>query len=290
MPDFADLHIHSHFSDGLCSPGQIARQAGAIGLRAFAITDHDTLEGCAEAGRAAKEMGIDHVEGIEFSTRFEDFSVHVLGYLPPGGGRSLAPVIAEIQRNRRRRNEAIVARLRQLGIAIDPAKMQAAGPGQIGRPHIARLLCESKAVANEQEAFARYLRRGAKAFVPRRALGTEEAIGAIHRAGGVAVLAHAGTLGLSESYLRSMLDRFVSMGLDGVESCHPLHGKRLAVFLRRYCEQRGLVVSGGSDFHGRERDRSPLGECGRGRRVPLACFELIRNKVANRHEHHPDRR
>ena len=285
MPEFTDLHTHSSYSDGLLAPADLVRAAGAAGLAAIAVTDHDTTAAWDETAAAATDLGLSWLPGIEFSCRVDEYSVHVLGYLPASGGNTLAPLVAEVQANRRQRNEAMLARLREAGIRIDKEKQEV--PGQFGRPHMARLLVECGAVSSEQEAFVRYLRKGARAFVPRRALPAATAIAAIGEAGGVAVFAHPGALGLSAGLLRALLDRFVKMGIDGIETCHPLHSKKLGRELKTYCREHGLLVTGGSDFHGRDRDKAALGECGHGRRIEIDCFNAIRERInKNAHRTH----
>ena len=282
MPPFSDLHIHSSCSDGMLTPQNLVRAAAEKGLAAIALTDHDTMAGVAEAKRWADRAGIGFLPGIEFSVRHQSLSVHLLGYFATTACPALEPVIADVQHNRVARNRAIFERLAELGIKVDKKMLPDTENGQIGRPHIARLLVNCGAVTSEQEAFARFLRKGARAFVPRKALPVEEAIDAIHRGGGIAVAAHPGVMGLSEHSLASVLEAFIDMGLDGVEAYHPMHSRKTVSFLRAFALEKGLCVTGGSDFHGRGRDRAEMGEYARGRRILyeyyLGCLERLEQR------------
>ncbi|OQX08479.1 MAG: hypothetical protein BWK76_23540 [Desulfobulbaceae bacterium A2] len=245
-----DLHTHSLFSDGALAPSELVSRAAAAGMSALALTDHDTVEGLAEAMAAGERLGCMVVPGVEISVTWRGSSLHMLGYWFDPASSGLRDWLAPLQQGREERNRRILERLRELGVEVDEKELvQAAGEGLAGRPHIARLLVAKGVVNDVEGAFVRYLRKGAAAYVARFAYPAEEAIAMLHRLGGIAVLAHPGQLNLDEPGLAALLGSLRASGLDGIEGYHPSHSfrctRRLLTLARRY----DLAISGGSDFH-----------------------------------------
>lgn len=258
-----DLHTHSSCSDGTLPPAEVVRLAAEAGLEVVALTDHDTTEGLAEAREAGAELGIEVVPGIELSAEHEGRSVHVLAYWPDPEEPELVAELERLRDERLGRAAAMIERLRELGIGISLGRVrEIAGGGPIVRPHIAQALVEAGAVADEQEAFDRYIADGGPAYVEKHALAPVDAVRLILRAGGACVLAHpglwddrAGPSGVPEEVIEAM----AAAGMHGLEVDHPDHAPEQRERYRRLAARLGLVPTGGSDFHGDRLERSPLG-------------------------------
>jgi 3',5'-nucleoside bisphosphate phosphatase len=243
--EFVDLHTHSTASDGARTPRDVVIAARAAGLSAFALTDHDTIAGLPDARATGAEIGIRVVNGVELSAVEGPLETHILG-LHLSDESELERRLVLLREMRVSRAVRIVERLNTLGVPVtfDAVLQQAAG-GAVGRPHVARAIIAGGWVSDLREAFDRYLGNGKAAFVPKDHLAIAEAIGLIHRAGGVAVLAHPGQLGT-----RERIAPLVSLGLDGVEVLHPSHSWDDSQRLDALATEFDLVRSGGSDWHG----------------------------------------
>lgn len=242
---FVDLHMHSTASDGSRSPSDVVRAAHAASLAAIALTDHDTVAGLAEAQQAGAELGVRIVNGVELSAVEGENETHLLGLHLADVG-TLDRGLAELRDMRARRGARIVERLQALGVQVtlDDVLAQAGG-GALGRPHVARALVADGWATDVRDAFDRYLGAGRPAYVAKDQLGMREAIAMVHAAGGLAVLAHPGG-----GTTRARLETLAALGMDGVEVKHPSHSPGDITRLRTMTEQLGLVVSGGSDWHG----------------------------------------
>ena len=239
-----DLHTHSTFSDGVLSPSLLVEKAVSMGVTVMAVTDHDTFEGCDSLRDAA--MPIPVIPGVELSLR-DMPGLHLLGY-----GLTSAPVlrgrVAELARMRVGRTEAMVRRLRDMGIALDWERITAACRGTVGRAHVARALVAEGYSATMQEAFDRYLGEGKPAYVPGERMSMAEALPLLRGEGFVPVLAHPALLNKDDMTLRQLLEAWADRGLMGVEVYHPsLMGREAA--LERMARSMGLLVTGGSDYH-----------------------------------------
>jgi len=270
---YVDLHAHSTASDGSRSPHGLIVAAKAAGLSAIALTDHDTMAGVPEATEAGKELGIRVVPGVELSATDGEREVHVLG-LHVERADALESALGEFRNSRYVRAEQIVAKLNALAIPISFESVlgQAAG-GAIGRPHIARALIAEGWARDSRDAFDRYLGAGKPAYVPKQRLSVGEAIALIHAGGGLAVLAHPGPDGR-----RDAVERFVSLGLDGLEVRHPGHSGEDTTRLGALVEFFRLVPSGGSDWHGASDGPRILGVM----RVPSDWLDRQDARVADR--------
>jgi len=241
-----DLHCHSTASDGEYPPAEVAQRAHVAGLAAIALTDHDTTGGVPEAARAGAALGVRVVSGCEFSVKAPWGELHLLGYFLPPGHERLEAFLATTRAARQRRAEQIVAHLRRLGVAIELADVLAAADGgALGRPHVARVLVERGVSSDINDAFGRYLGRGRPAYVEKPLPTLRQVTDLVHAVGGVAVAAHLGDRG-SEGQIR----QFQADGLDGLEVRHPSHSEAIERRLAALAERLGLVISGGSDWHG----------------------------------------
>jgi len=251
----------------------VARHAHAVGLSAFALTDHDTLAGVEPATRAARPLGVRVVPGCEFSVRAPWGELHLLGYFLPMGDPALEAFLSQARSARERRGAQMVEKLQRLGVEIDLEDLAfQAGSGAVGRPHVARALVDAGAVQDFEEAFDRYLGRGRPAFVDKPLPALREVADLIHGAGGLGVAAHLGDRG-HEAQLRT----FKADGLDGVEVRHPSHPKHVEARLTKLARELNLAVSGGSDWHGEENAalaHAPLG----GMDVPMEWLEDLEQR------------
>jgi predicted metal-dependent phosphoesterase TrpH len=261
-----DLHSHTFFSDGALSPEELVARALKRGIAALGLTDHDSVEGIPRA-RAASGSVLELVPGVELSTTLDGLDLHVLGYYIDDSEARLRARLDEFKEERRSRVAAIVDRLRELGVTIELERVLAlAGPGVVGRPHVAQAMLEIDAVFTQDEAFKRYLGFHGPAFVPRPAFTPFEAIELIQGAGGVSVIAHPGSL-LADA----IIERLAEAGLKGIEVWHPHHTTGTVRRYRSLARRLHLVETGGSDFHG-ERRSADLGEI----KVPFTALEALR--------------
>jgi len=246
-----DLHTHTTASDGRRTPADLVAFAAAVGVTVLSITDHDTVAACDPAARAAAAQRIEFVPGIEITAVRDEVDVHVLGYFIDLHSSALIEFLADQRRRRIDRVRQMVGRLAQHGIVLDAdAIVQAAvvDPStSVGRPWIARALVAGGYVATHDEAFDRWLERGAPAFVAREAASPQEVIARIHDAGGVASLAHPGLLDRDE-----WIARFAHAGLDALEAFHTDQNAAETARYLDLAQHLGLAVSGGSDYHADE--------------------------------------
>ncbi|NIA20884.1 MAG: PHP domain-containing protein [Anaerolineaceae bacterium] len=276
-----DLHIHSTASDGALAPGEIVGLAAEIGLRAIALTDHDTASGVGEALEAGRRAGLEVLTGVEISAEFPEGTMHILGYGFDPQDDGLKEALAQFRRNRDERNPRILARLAELGVPVSLETVREKATGQtVGRPHIAQCLVEAGHVASVDEAFRLYLGRGAAAYVNRRRATAEEAIRMIHGAGGLAVLAHPMQLRRPMLEIRRTVRELAARGLDGLEAWHPDHSTDDTRTFEVLARELDLVVTGGTDFHGSLRREVRLG-VGRGNiRTTYEAVRAIRRRLA----------
>jgi predicted metal-dependent phosphoesterase TrpH len=273
---FIDLHMHSTASDGLLAPADVVAAARAAGLTAIALTDHDTVEGVAEARTAGDAVGVRVVAGIELSAHEGDRELHVLGLHLTRLTRLEERLVA-LRATRRIRAAQIVDKLRALGFPIElDAVWREAGEGAVGRPHVARVLIANGWVKDHRDAFDRLIGSGRPAYVPKQRLPLSEAVQMLHDAGGLAILAHPGSDGS-----RSRLEMFKRIGFDGVEVRHPSHTVEDIARLGTLADYLGMVPSGGSDWHGSVEGPRTIGNM----RVPFAWLErqdaLVRERTTS---------
>lgn len=238
--------MHSTASDGRLTPEAVVARAREAGLTAIALTDHDTLAGVPSARAAGESFGITVVSGCEFSTAAPWGEMHVLGYFLPAGSDRLETFLARCRADRIRRGQAMVARVRALGIPLEFQEvLDQAGGGAVGRPHVARALVQAGAARSVQNAFDRFLGRGRPAYVDKVLPTFREVAELVHSIGGVVSAAH-----LKDRGTRPLLQKLQSEGLDAVETRHPSHDADTRARLTDLALELGLGRSGGSDWHG----------------------------------------
>jgi predicted metal-dependent phosphoesterase TrpH len=278
-----DLHAHSSCSDGSFSPKQLVQLAGKVGLRAIALTDHDTVAGVAEAVAAGKELGVEVVPGVEISAQYPAGTMHILGYYLDISHPELLKALEELQQARAERNPKIIERLQSLGLEITTAEVLNISGGQVGRPHIAKALVERGYVSSIDEAFSRYLKKGGIAYAEKFRFPPQEAIAMIRRAGGLAALAHPFTLEIETAQeLASLVSELQEMGLEGMEVFYPDHTEEMTLLYHNLAKELRLVCTGGSDFHGNLKDRSNLGEDILGQKVDYEMLQDLRERLEER--------
>ena len=279
-----DLHIHSHFSDGTMTPTELVGLASRKGLRAIALTDHDTVEGFAEAEKAGEETGLEVMVGVELSVSYQHHQLHLLGYGFDGDDPGLQKCLALLQQGRKERNRRILEKLKNLGIDLSPDELNSlAGQGQCGRPHIAMLLRQGKVIHSLEEAFTTYLGRGGAAYCSRFSYQLPEAIALIRKAGGLAVLAHPLHTFGEPAKLAAILPLFKDLGLDGIEAYYPTHSRRQRRDLVALATQLGCLTTGGSDFHGALRPQTTLAG-GKNLAVPDEVLQEMKQRLAKRRQ------
>jgi predicted metal-dependent phosphoesterase TrpH len=277
-----DLHLHTSASDGQLSPSDLIARVAAAGITVCAVTDHDTVGGLAEAAEAAGASGLRLLPGIEITAVDGGRDVHMLGYgFDPGSGL-LDGFLRSQREERRRRVGRILERLAALGMPLDEGRIlaarAAAGGGTassrtLGRPHVARAMIEAGYVADVGEAFDLWLASGRPAFVPRGGASPADVVALIHRAGGVASMAHPG-----QTKRDDLIDGLVAAGLDAIEVWHGEHDDAATARYAALATARGLLMTGGSDFHGEMAGRvSRLGEVV----VPREALDALLARMAH---------
>jgi predicted metal-dependent phosphoesterase TrpH len=242
-----DLHTHSNVSDGLLTPTELVGQAARRGLRALALTDHETVAGLAEAEAAAVRSGIEFVPGVEINSDVDRHEVHILGYYVNRDDPDLVAALAHLEEQRVERIDRMLVQLEAIGRPVDADRVrELAGPGTIGRPHVARAMIERGYVDSISEAFDRYLASGRPGFVSRRQNDPKVAVRLIRGNGAVPVLAHPLTTGDVEATLRLL----VPVGLMGMEVYYGEYDAATHEELRIIADRWNLIATGGSDYHG----------------------------------------
>ena len=268
---FADLHLHTHFSDGTYTPRELAAQARAHGLAAIALTDHDTVEGCTPMALACEEEGLEFITGTELTAEVDDKELHLIGYLIDTSNPRLLLETAQFQTVRQERIREMVARLNRLNIPLQPEAVFAIAHCQSpGRPHVGRALVQAGYCANLDEAFERFLKKHRPAWVPKFKISARNAIELIHQAGGLAVMAHPG-LNRNDD----LIPKLVEDGLDGLECYHSKHTAAASEHYKRLAHLHGLLVTGGSDCHGLNKGQPLIGTV----KLPYQYVEQLKAKA-----------
>lgn len=275
---FIDLHTHTTASDGRLTPSQLIRYAREKGLGVIAVTDHDTVDGNEEAIGAGIREGVAVVPGIEISVDYTPGSMHMLGYFIAGENERLREKLTILQDSRADRNPKIIEKLNELGVAVNYDEvLKVSGGGQVGRPHIAQVLMQRGYTRTIQEAFDRYLGKGAPAYFDKFRLEAGDAISMIVEAGGLPVLAHPFTLNCrNDSDLERLIVELVEQGLQGIEVIYPEHNARQTAQYHLLAQRYNLLVTGGSDFHGEDMAGADLG--GEGLKIPYSLFALLKTR------------
>ena len=270
---FADLHLHTTFSDGTYTPEELISRSLKAGLSAIAVVDHDTVDGLAPTIAAAKDTDIEVLSGVELSAEYKTQEVHILGYLIDYQDKAFLEKTASLRNNRIERVYEITAKLNALGIHLNPQSVfDLAGNGTVGRLHIARALVKEGLVGSIYEVFQKYIGDNGPAYVLGFRFSPQEAIKFIKDAGGVPVLAHPYILNNDELILE-----FIKSGLMGLEVYYPEHSQGTVNFYLDLARKNNLVVTGGSDCHGSAKPEVRIGSI----KVPYALVEKLKEAKEN---------
>lgn len=287
---FIDLHTHSSASDGTNSPAELVRQAARAGLAAVALTDHDTLSGLPEAQEEGRRLGLEVIRGCELSTCTDRGEMHILGLWLPQHAAVLEERLEDIRRKRDTRNGRMVDKLRALGIAITLEDVRREARGEsVGRPHMAAALVRQGVVPDMTAAFREYLGAGAQAYVPREIMAPEEAVRLLAGLGATVSIAHPLQARHPDGWLEQWVERLAPCGLHALEACHSDHSEAATRQCLELARHFGLAVTGGSDYHGRNKPRIHLGTGYGGLRVPLSLLDDLLAQRRRLHLPVPDR-
>ncbi|HYF51017.1 MAG TPA: PHP domain-containing protein [Planctomycetota bacterium] len=300
MPDRCiDLHCHSTASDGRLTPAQLVERAKQRNLRALALTDHDTVAGLGMFHQAGKKFGVETISGVEVSAEFAKGTMHMLGLFVDPQHQAFRAFLKKLAEGRKIRNPQIVAKLNELGMAITMEEVEAEagvkdnGPGggaidkSIGRPHIAAVLIKKGYVRTKQEAFDKYLAKGASAYFPRFVASPQDSIEQIRSAGGLAILAHPPYLKAeSDAELDAIIKDLKDKGLDGIEVWYSTHTPQQTEVCFALAKKYELLATGGSDFHGEPARGGGIVDLGLGVNGPLniaySTVEKLKERRASR--------
>ncbi len=291
--DWIDLHVHSSASDGTLSPSEVTRLAFQTGLRAYALTDHDTISGIDEAVKAADGCKLEVIAGIELSCPYKEKEIHILGLYIDSQCEELKEALSSLRAQRRERNEALLLHFNRDGFPVTKEDLIGDGDaGVITRAHFARALLKKGCVSSMDQAFRSYLDQGKKYYLPKKTIPPREALRLIRRAGGFPALAHPLQYKLGWKMTEELILSLKEQGLAGVEAYYSSHTLNDCLRLRDICRRHGLLPTGGSDFHGDNKPDIKLGR-GRGRLyVPISLLEDIkmhlREEVIYDHQCQPE--
>ena len=294
-----DLHCHSTASDGRLTPAQLIDRAHEVGLKAIALTDHDTLAGLGTFHTCGKKLGIETISGVEVSADYEKGTMHIVGLFIDTQHQAFRAFLKQLADGRKVRNPQIVNRLNELGLAITMEEVETeagvidAGVGggaidkSIGRPHIAAVMIKKGFVKTKQEAFDKYLAKGGQAYFTRFVASPEDSIGQIHSAGGLAILAHPPYLkAANDDEMDAIVGDLKKKGLDGIEVHYSTHTPEQTALCAKLAQKYDLVPSGGSDFHGEVGRSGRSVELGSGidgkLSIPYEVLEKLKERRARR--------
>lgn len=278
MPDWIDLHVHTLASDGSDAPAEVVRKVAELGLRAVAVTDHDTFAGLPEAIGAGARYGVEVVPGVELSTIYDGVEVHVLGYYMDAGHPRLRAMMARATAERNARNETMVQRLHDAGYPITMDALHAEFPGQtmLGRPHISEYLMRRGYVASVQDGMKNLLGRGKPFYVARYNIPLEESVETLRAAGGLPVVAHLFKYRYTPEQRTAMVDAATAAGAVGLEAMYTNYTPEQEQAVRVLAAERGLLCTGGTDYHGARKPDIALGHGFGNLRVPYALLEGLK--------------
>lgn len=271
-----DLHSHSNKSDGTDSPEDLVRKAHGAGLKALALTDHDTLKGLDEAEETAQALGMDFVRGCEISSKTEYGSMHILGLWIPKACDNLQYFLDNAVKVRDERNLLMLEKLRKLGINIELDELRNRFHGSIGRPHMAKLLFEKAYVHSTAEAFTKYIGKGGKAYVPKKSVSPHEAVRALADAGAMVFIAHPLLENtMPRDWLSQKIADLKKDGVCGLEAWHGAQTEKECAIVEDLATKHDLLISGGSDYHGLAKYGFNLGYAQGNRPIPDEIYNNL---------------
>lgn len=273
-----DLHVHSNASDGTLTPKEVVKAAAKAGLSAFALTDHDTVQGVDEAIKAASNLNLEVIPGVEISTRYKEKEIHIVGLFLDHHDTTLLNGLGNEIDIRNKRNEALISKFNEYGFPISMEEMNTIFPDSvITRAHFASYMVKKGYVKSTLDAFKNYLSEGMPLYVPRDKKSPAEAINLITSAGGVAVLAHPLLYHLTMGELKELCLTLKNLGLVGIESMYSTYKGFDELSVKQLAKETGLLESGGSDFHGANKPHIKIGSGMGTLRINASYMEALRN-------------
>ena len=280
--NFIDLHVHSSASDGTLTPAEVTALALEAGLAAYALTDHDTLDGIEEAIAAARGTALEVIPGTELSCPYEGKEIHLLGLCLSRAPSPLSEALHTLREARSTRNREMLLKLQRDGFSLlEEDLTEGAEHPVITRAHFARALLKKGYVTSMNQAFDRYLNQGRTYFLPKETLPPEEAIRLIRSAGGFPALAHPIQYQLGYQKTEELLAQLKEQGLMGVEVYYSSHNPGTSAKLREICRRLDLLPTGGSDFHGSNKPDIQLGRGRGGLRVSALLLSDIHERLGH---------
>lgn len=272
-----DLHIHTIASDGTFTPEEIVLEAKNRGLKAIAITDHDTVDGLIEAKNKAKDIEIEFIQGIEISCNTNEYEVHILGYFLNLEDKKFMSELDELKKARDIRNFKIVEKLKNCGIEANLEEIADMAPGKIiSRLHFANYLVKKGVTISKEEAFDKYLGKRGKAYVPKENFPPERAVKILNDNGAFVSLAHPKLVVNNDGIIENMISNLVKFGLNGIEAQYGTFSPSDIKKYKKMAKRHSLLVTGGSDFHGANREGVNIGDTG----LTYSQFRLIKERNA----------
>ena len=254
MDKYIDLHLHTTASDGTSSPKEVVKKAADLGFSSIAITDHDTVSGLEEALIAGDRHNIEVIPGIELNTDYKEFEIHILGYFIDYNSEILLDKLASLKKARYNRIKKMIDKLAEIEIEISFAEVkEVAGDAPLGRAHLAEVILEHGYESDWSTVFDKYIGRQGPAYVERKKINPQEAIDLIKSIGGVPVVAHPGLINSDH-----VVEELISWGIKGLEVYHSEHDKEDIKRYKNIAEENGLLITSGSDCHGKKRKEGEL--------------------------------
>jgi predicted metal-dependent phosphoesterase TrpH len=264
----ADLHVHTHLSDGTFSPKEVVEYAKKVGLSCIAITDHDCVDGIEPARKIAGKLGLEIIPGVEMTAQEKGAEVHILGFYPDLKDKRFLKRLELICKSRVDRIYKMAEKLKKYNVRIDPEKVfKLSGPGSVGRLHVATILEDEGYVSSVQEAFKRYIGDKGPCYVGHFEMTAKDVIAELKRVGAAVVFAHPHLMGGD-----ALIRRFVKYGLDGIEAYHSEQSQSVSKRYVALAEELGLLVTGGSDCHGLNKGEVLMGKV----KVPYTLVEELK--------------
>jgi len=265
---FADLHLHTSFSDGTYTPSELVLKSLKAGLDAVAVTDHDTVEGLEETIKLGKDNGLEVLPAIELSSERQGCEIHILGYLLDFRDKDLLDKLNFLKKNRVERAYNIIDKLGGLGLKLNPETVfDLSKGGTVGRLHIARAMLKDKLIKSLSEAFQKYIGDSSPAYVAGFKFSPQEAIALIRKSGGIPVLAHPYTIKDDD-----LLNELISYGIMGLEAYYPEHSQAQVNFYLNLAQEKSLLVTGGSDCHGKAKPEVRIGSI----KIPYSLVDKLK--------------
>lgn len=277
-----DLHTHTTASDGSFTPTELVKHAEEKGLAAVAVTDHDTVNGIAEAMKAAKNLSVELIPGIEISSAYDKLEVHIVGLFVNHSNKAFTDKLEQLRFSREERNRKMIQRLNDLGIDISYSEVNTyAKGGIITRAHFAGVLLQKGYIKSTNEAFKRYIGDKSPAYIPRELPSYRYAAELIREAGGIAILAHPLLYKINADLRERMLTDMKNCGLTGIEAYYSTHSSADVEYIKSLAQKHGLLLSGGSDFHGINKKDLELGTGYGSLAVPYELLDKLKGALNN---------